>query len=546
MPILEREGELLSKSLANSNQPSQVQGTAPPGNPRLPGSASTSRNSPASVAAASGPPRVPVASAATVPPGRADASREVTAGKLQAESDARRRQMPSWLASFVVHLILLVLLAVIPLRQIVNGPLTFFLGESAGEVSSKFDLAETQDSDSQLLESSDLSPLETPDASEPLKQLVLPEPELTSTPVEVQTVTPDDTPLESLPHGLVMGLAGRSGTLKDSLLKQFGGTAETEAAVELGLAWLARQQNSDGSWSLLGPYPAGGAYENRTAATAMALNAFLGAGYTHKSGKYSAKVTAGLKWLLARQDSSGFFAAGEPSQQYMYAQAIASIAVIEAYGMTEDRTLQLPAQAAIKFAEESQSKLRGWRYAPREDADLSVTGWYVMVLATGQMAGLTVDRHLFKTVNSFLDSVSFEDYSRYSYTQQRGPSLTMTAEGMLCRIYLGWPKDHPALQAAVRDDLLANLPDADAVEGSVYYTYYATQVLHHVGGDSWKTWNAAMRTALPDTQIKIGPDRGSWTPGSDMFGDAGGRLYVTCLNLYCLEVYYRHLALYKP
>ncbi|HBE69308.1 MAG TPA: hypothetical protein DDW52_14265, partial [Planctomycetaceae bacterium] len=313
---LKLEGELLSKSLANSKPPLQVQEAAAPTSVQR---STTPTNDPASVQAATTTPPPPATQAQHAATRSQHSAREVLPGKLRAESDARRRQMPSWLASFVAHLVLLVLLAVIPLRQIVEGPLTFFLGESAGEVSSEFDLAQTQDSDSDLLESTDLSPLETPDATEPLKQLVLPEPELTSTPLEVQATTPAEQPLQSLPHGLVMGLAGRSGNLKDALLKQFGGTAETESAVELGLAWLARQQSSDGSWSLLGPYPAGGAYENKTAATAMALNAFLGAGHTHKSGKYSAKVSAGLQWLLARQDSSGFFAAGEPSQQYMYA-----------------------------------------------------------------------------------------------------------------------------------------------------------------------------------------------------------------------------------
>lgn len=449
------------------------------------------------------------------------------------------------MASLVFHLVVLLVLALIPLKNLVNGPITFLLGQSAGDISSQFDLSAT-DQQAESLESSDLSPLETVDATQPLKELKLPEP--IAPVLEPQQV---DTPeaskvLESLPFGITVGLSGRTGALKDTLLKQFGGTGETEDAVEAGLAWLVRQQSSDGSWSLVGPYSQGGAYENQTAATAMAVNAFLGAGYTHQNGKYSKSVKRGIEWLLGRQDSVGFFADGEPSQQYMYAQAIASICIIEAFGMTRDTKLISSAQAAIKFAESSQSKLRGWRYEPRVDADLSVTGWYMMVLATGQMAGLDVDRHLFKTVGTFLDSVSHEDYSRYAYTNARGPSLTMTAEGMLCRIYLGWPRDHPSLQAAIRDDLLANLPANDGQDNSVYYTYYATQVLHHVGGPSWQKWNAAMRSVLPASQVKQGTERGSWDPSRDLFGAAGGRLYVTCLNIYCLEVYYRHLAIYKP
>ncbi|MEM8734558.1 MAG: hypothetical protein AAGG44_10075, partial [Planctomycetota bacterium] len=79
---------------------------------------------------------------------------------------------------------------------------------------------------------------------------------------------------------------------------------------------------------------------------------------------------------------------------------------------------------------------------------------------------------------------------------------------------------------------------------SVYYWYYATQVMHHVGGTLGDRWNVAMKATIPARQAKAGKEAGSWSPNKDAFGASGGRLYVTCLNIYCLEVYYRHLALY--
>src|SRR5690606_17794270 len=75
-----------------------------------------------------------------------------------------------------------------------------------------------------------------------------------------------------IPFGITNGLKGRTGVLKQALLSKFGGTQETEDAVALGLKWLAKQQKSNGSWSLLGPYGQGGVSENATAATALALN----------------------------------------------------------------------------------------------------------------------------------------------------------------------------------------------------------------------------------------------------------------------------------
>jgi hypothetical protein len=54
-----------------------------------------------------------------------------------------------------------------------------------------------------------------------------------------------------------------------------------------------------------------------------------------------------------------------------------------------------------------------------------------------------------------------------------------------------------------------------------------------------------MREEVPRNQVKTGPERGSWNPADDRWGNHGGRLFVTCLSIYMLEVYYRHLPLYK-
>jgi hypothetical protein len=64
-------------------------------------------------------------------------------------------------------------------------------------------------------------------------------------------------------------------------------------------------------------------------------------------------------------------------------------------------------------------------------------------------------------------------------------------------------------------------------------------------GEAWQQWNSVMRQLLPERQEKRGSEKGSWDPINDRWGDAGGRLYVTCLSLYVLEVYYRHLPIYR-
>ena len=79
----------------------------------------------------------------------------------------------------------------------------------------------------------------------------------------------------------------------------------------------------------------------------------------------------------------------------------------------------------------------------------------------------------------------------------------------------------------------------------MYYWYYATQLMHHMGGDDWDAWNNVMRKALPAAQTKTGREKGSWSPAGDKFGYTGGRLFMTCLCTYMLEVYYRHMPIYQ-
>ncbi|MCA9134278.1 MAG: terpene cyclase/mutase family protein [Planctomycetales bacterium] len=337
--------------------------------------------------------------------------------------------------------------------------------------------------------------------------------------------------------------AGRSGPLKKSLLKSGGGTAETEDAVALGLVWLKRQQLKDGAWSMRGPFSHGGGAENQTAATAMAMLAFMGAGNTHKSGEYKAEVYRAVKWLVAQQDRQGFMAAAARDNEKMYAQAQATIALCELYGMTRDYWLKPYAQKACDFACDSQSSMGGWRYRPKFDSDTSVTGWFVMGLKSGQAAGLSIRSHVFPKVEQYLDSVSGGYDSGYAYQVGRRPSPSMTAEGILCRQYLGWHRNMPGMAQGL-GALVANHA-LDRNQQDVYYWYYATQALHHYGGPLWEEWNDILRVTLPETQDKQGRESGSWSPQRDAWGRHAGRLYTTCLSLYCLEVYYRHLPLYS-
>ena len=141
------------------------------------------------------------------------------------------------------------------------------------------------------------------------------------------------------------------------------------------------------------------------------------------------------------------------------------------------------------------------------DADVSVTGWFVMALETANMLGFEVDRSTLDRVHGYLDSVAHRNGSAYAYNDLHQPDLTMTAEALLCRMLLGWPRTQPALGRGIQD-LSRRPPMEREPVRSVYYWYYATQVLHHYGGPEWEQWNEAMKLACCRPPAGIGT--GTW------------------------------------
>ncbi|HQU46784.1 MAG TPA: hypothetical protein PK867_28530, partial [Pirellulales bacterium] len=138
-----------------------------------------------------------------------------------------------------------------------------------------------------------------------------------------------------------------------------------------------------------------------------------------------------------------------------------------------------------------------------------------------------------------------ENGARYSYLprQKEGKELTTSAVGLLCRMYTGWPVERPALQKGI-SYLAQEGPSLLGEHANIYYNYYATQVMHHNGGERWHVWNERMRDFLVATQATQGHESGSWYFGGGQ-ARKGGRLYVTAMAIMTLEVYYRHLPLYR-
>ncbi|HEV3136814.1 MAG TPA: hypothetical protein VGZ26_02900 [Pirellulales bacterium] len=344
----------------------------------------------------------------------------------------------------------------------------------------------------------------------------------------------------------------------------------SEAAIELGLDFLARHQAADGSWKLnfAGPGQPGSeeraSFRSDSAATGLALLSFLGAGHDHYGGSYQGVVQRALDYLLKSQKQDGDLYrpldAASNKSAWLYSHGIASIALCEAYGMTGDPALAGAAQRAVNFIVAAQDPKQGaWRYTPGSGSDTSVSGWQLMALKSAELAGLNVRADAYQKVSFWLDHAQVAG-SQFVYNptapntpeQRHGRRATpaMTAVGLLMRLYTGWNRNDPRMIEGA-EYLLGRLPQRGSAAQparDTYYWYYATQVMFHMRGKYWRAWNDRLQRLLIGEQVVSGPLAGSWDPLKpvpDRWGPQGGRIYVTTLNLLSLEVYYRHLPIYE-
>ncbi len=386
--------------------------------------------------------------------------------------------------------------------------------------------------------------------------------------LELPTTEADSTRSASLTDAMSQPLASRGGGLdgrrarnRHSLALTGGGTAASESAVERGLAWLAAHQFDDGSWQFdhsQSPQCNGycrhpGFRTSTTDSTGLALLCFLGAGYTQHEGPYQETVANGLYYLQQRMIITSLGAdlrdktiltgidttLPQPANGNMYSQAIATLALCEAYAMTHDENLAGPAQQAVDFIVHAQHKQGGWRYEPGEPGDTSVTGWQIAALKSALLAKRTIPREVWYRASNFFDSVQEKRGATYGYRSPSSKKPSMSVVGLFSRMMLGWPHDHPPLLKGIVQ-IAEHVPE----KNHIYFNYYASMVLHHHGGPAWERWNPKMRDYLVNLQATQGHEAGSWY-FDENWSDRGGRHYTTTLAILTLEVYYRYMPMYQ-
>lgn len=458
---------------------------------------------------------------------------------------------PAWGISAVIHAVLIILLALWTFTQ--SGPQGPLGLESSAPSQGEPDLTDLEEclpsaaSSAEVLEET----VEVPLNLDPF----LPESEHGEKPQQQESTQVTSASVFAVPESIFEvdslrsrqagGFEGRNPERKKQLLAQEGGNAQSEAAVARALEWLRIHQLENGSWLFdhrkghcKGRCRNPGTVGSSTGSTALGVLPFLGAGHTHEKGKYQEVVNRALYYLVtrARRANKGL----DLQEGTMYSHGLASIAFCEDYALTRDQVIGNVAQETLRFIVAAQEPHGGgWRYKPGQPGDTSMHGWQLMALRSGEMAYLEVPERTMHKADYFLNSVMSDQGRVYKYMPgSKEETAALTAIGILCRMYMGYPRDSHMIEVGVKH--IARIgPSKD----DMYYNYYATQVMHHYGGQLWFNWNVKMRDYLIDTQARNGHENGSWYfKGNN--GHVGGRLYNTAMAAMTLEVYYRHLPLY--
>ncbi len=388
-------------------------------------------------------------------------------------------------------------------------------------------------------------------------------------PSEIDTVSfePASSFDAALTNAVGLGSSGPAGYAGRRPGGRPRGGAGWHEHMEKALNWLRDHQDPDGRWDCDGfmkhdakgaPCDGRGDALHDVGVTGLALLAFLGDGNTLREGRYRDTVRAGVNWLRLQQDQDTGLIGTTGSHAFIYDHTIATLALCEAQGLSQYRTLKGPAQAAIRYLQAHRNPYGVWRYQPRSgDQDMSITGWAYLALAAAAGFGLEVDRSNFVLIDSFIAEMT-DETGRVGYSQRGGLSSRhagahelrfpadrnecMTATALLCQALR---KDVTVDDAMRRKAaLVARRPpvwhtDAKGSSLDFYAWYYATYAMYQLGEPHWTAWSKAIGTAVLGHQRADGNFAGSWDP-VDAWGEAGGRVYSTAILALTLQAYYRY------
>jgi hypothetical protein len=385
------------------------------------------------------------------------------------------------------------------------------------------------------------------------------------------------------PGGGGSGMFGKriGGGDKRTIGRAFGPHAKNVTTIlDSSLRWLKKHQSPNGMWSAVNYFqncvddnkcePGKDTTGADEAMTGYALLCFLGAGYDHHTpNKYKLVVKKGIEYLVSIQKPDGLIGSRN------YEHPIAAMALVEAYGMSNDPALRVPAQKAVDIILQRQNKDKaaadaayaglGWDYVnPNSRNDSSVTGWNVMTLKSAVASGLNVQGGIdgskkwlersWKAANPNWAKLSdpYKDTSIFPYTWNTDTNAAdkehLSFIGALCAVFLGHKSGDIMLESML-NDMDKRWLETGNYKNNAYAIYYASLAAFQ-SGNHWKKWRDAYVPYLNEIQWKDEKDgckQGTWNYGPQGFhGSETSRVLIHCYYTLAITVSTRYDMVNQP
>ena len=278
-------------------------------------------------------------------------------------------------------------------------------------------------------------------------------------------------------------------------------TAETDVVIKNGLAWLAKNQNSDGSYG-------GGTYRGNIAVTSLSALAFMASGSSPGRGPYGSQIDKALVYVMENTSPSGFIAVSASSTHGpMYSHGFGTLFLAEAYGMTHRPEIREKLQKAVRLIIDCQNVEGGWRYQPKRfDADLSVTICQINALRAARNAGLFVPKETVEACIRYVKrSQNTDGGFRYMLAGIPTSEFPRSAAGVVALQSAGEYDSKEVREGiAYLRQFGHGLRPQRRNHHFFYGQYYAAQAMWLNGGSVWTEWYTLIRDELNRRQSPTG------------------------------------------
>lgn len=330
---------------------------------------------------------------------------------------------------------------------------------------------------------------------------------------------------------------------------------EIENSIDRGIAYLALQQRSDGSFQPVA--------QNEPGITGLCVLAMLSRGHLPGEGPYGDKLTKSVNYILGCQHPDGLIARDRQPYHSPYSHGICSLVLSELYGMNRPATTEVRYRDAIEKAIQFTSKRYSqpktfpedegsWRYLRRHrqtgDGDMSVTSWQVMFLRSAKNSGFQVDVKLIDEALAYMKRTYDPGRKTFRYEIHTDePNFNypraMAGAGVLSMSLSG---DHFSMEAINAAEYVLKRPFDQytrPIQGENYICYaafYCSQAMFHMGGHYWSDTYPMMTKSI----MKVQRGDGSWIMAGGHEAQYGVP-YATALTVLALTPPYQILPIFQ-